>query len=331
MADNNEVPVPQGAIVGEVAVPQGATIGSQTSLSNYQPDTISARPGGIGSWLQDFESDIRYGGDRTVLGKALSAMGAKGLNVGSQAAAGDYMGSPILGPTHMAQGATIIPSHPLEAGKQMISGALETAQIPGSFIAPEAAEGASALPSAAGKAFSSLIPSTARAGEKLNQVMSVAKDIPLDLPTIRNSLTEITKLAARGGDMPTSAGKLAKRIAFNPEGEVVKDIPANLTYEEARDFYHNIGDDIASSLDAKKKTMARALSILKNNLGQEIQNATAKQITNPELPETYRSAMAEYHHASQLRDFLNDALQYSVRYLPWAAGAYLAKNYILPR
>src|SRR5687767_693753 len=54
---------------------------------------IKAASGGFRGWMHDLESDIRYGNDRTFVGKILKKMGAQGVNVGSQAAAGDQMAS----------------------------------------------------------------------------------------------------------------------------------------------------------------------------------------------------------------------------------------------
>src|ERR1035441_9428973 len=73
--------------------------------------TISAPPaptgigGKVSQWAKDASGDIRYGGDKTVVGRALHAVGAKPLYEGAPSQVADYMGSPALGALKATQGA----------------------------------------------------------------------------------------------------------------------------------------------------------------------------------------------------------------------------------
>lgn len=109
--------------------------------------TISAQPKGVLPWLNNLEQDVRYGGQSTGLGKFLHAIGMQGINRG---VSGDdpAIATPITGPIHAAQGAAMIPSHPIQGALRAGSGLLETATLPTAFVAPE---GANVAATAAGE------------------------------------------------------------------------------------------------------------------------------------------------------------------------------------
>lgn len=93
--------------------------------------TISARPPGLQTWLQDLETDVRHGTGATWLGRLFKKMGAPGIETGVSKEAGEFIGSPILGATHAAQGVAMLPSHPWEGAKKTVGGTLEALTIPG--------------------------------------------------------------------------------------------------------------------------------------------------------------------------------------------------------
>src|SRR5690348_5621537 len=119
--------------------------------SQHPEASMSAHPSG--SWLNDLESDIRYGSNNTFIGKILKGMGAEGVNEGSQSEAGNFMASPALGGIRAARGATELPEHPWQGTKDIAGGALEASQIPAALAVGPEEEAASRVASVASDAF----------------------------------------------------------------------------------------------------------------------------------------------------------------------------------
>lgn len=67
--------------------------------------TIGARKG-VTAYLEDVQSDIRYGTGATLPGRILRKMGAPGTSVGVSEEAGEYAGGPVLGPVRALTGIT---------------------------------------------------------------------------------------------------------------------------------------------------------------------------------------------------------------------------------
>lgn len=107
--------------------------------------TLQARPKGVGTWLENLEGDIRTGQGSTWLGRAFKKMGAPGLETGVSKEAGEFIGSPVLGATHAAQGLAMLPSHPWEGTKKAVGGTLEALTIPGLVEAAPEEGGANLL------------------------------------------------------------------------------------------------------------------------------------------------------------------------------------------
>ena len=106
--------------------------------------TIKARPKGFLSWLQDLESDVRFGTGSTAPGRLLRTMGAPGIESGVGKESGEFMGGPVIGAVHGWQGLATIPSHPWQGIKQNIGGFFEATAIPG-MLASGPEEGGAAL------------------------------------------------------------------------------------------------------------------------------------------------------------------------------------------
>jgi hypothetical protein len=64
----------------------------------------AGKPGGVGGWLEDLESDIRHGTGVTAPGRGLRAMGAPGTESGVSPITGETIAGPIIGPIRVARG-----------------------------------------------------------------------------------------------------------------------------------------------------------------------------------------------------------------------------------
>lgn len=276
--------------------------------------SVSATPSGPLSWLNQAESDFRYGGQSTILGKLLHSMGAQGVNVGSQAGAGEQLVSPVLGTLHAAQGVAMTPDHPIAGPLKAAGGVLEAATLPASFMAPEAGETAAKVPGVLAR----LIPSTARAGETFSQVKSAAGNIPLDLTEPGNAALNIQRLSESGGAMPKVVRDFLKR-ASDPSKQP-------LTYSEARDFYSNASRLSADEAQRLTPVMKREVGNFRAALNRSLQGA-ADQVGQGQ---NYADAINEYARASRQKELVGDAAKYvgnqAVQKLPWLLGLYGAKK-----
>jgi hypothetical protein len=270
--------------------------------------TISAAPTGVKPWLQNLESDVRTGSTSTLPGRVLHAMGAKGLESGVSKPTAEFMGSPVLGPIHTAQGVADTPKHPVRGPLKAAGGVLETLTIPSAFIAPEAVGEAS-----------NLLPSAERAGQSLQGVMSVARNNPVDVAGPGNVALEIDKVAGRGGWLPKVVRDFLKRTTDPTKGP--------LTYEEARDFYQNATRLSADETNRLTPNAKRMIGKFTKALGDSVRGtaADAGQLKQ------YESGMKEYYRAMrterQWGALKKYAIKPAIRGLPYGAG--LAGGYEL--
>lgn len=151
------VTIPQGAQIDPdvptetVPVPSGAEIDNPATISAIPPPR--SVPEAIERWAKNVQSDIENGTDITDVGKVLKSAGAEGVYKGNSKAVGDYMASIPLGLLKVIQGgAQIRQGHPLTGAATTTKGALQTFELPGAFVAPEAEETAPGVIDAATQA-----------------------------------------------------------------------------------------------------------------------------------------------------------------------------------
>ena len=250
--------------------------------------TIGARPSGnilqrAGQYAGDVADDIRYGTGATLPGRVLQRAGAKGTTNGEPPAVGEFMASPVLGPLRVAQGGAQVasprnPGEMKEGAKNLIGGALQTAQMPAAFAGPEVPV----------NALDRAIPSMARAGENFERVMQGARNIPVNTAESGNVALRAQELAGRGASMPKVARDFLKR-ASEPGAP-----PIN--YEEGRDFASNAGR--LSQREAMKANPAMGRQV--TMLARALDNANREALPE-ELKPVYDSAMKEYRQSQQLK------------------------------
>lgn len=282
-----------------------AKFGSDVKIDAPPPPTtngamMSAKP--HATWLDDLESDLRQGGERTFVGRTLGKMqgrdkGYTGLESGTSKGTAEFMGSPVLGATHAAQGIQETPEHPVKGPLKAIGGVLEMATIPGSFVGGPAAE-----------AGISAAPSRKFAAQLFKDVSAHAGDVPVNLTRSGDALLEMGK---GGGWLPTPIKKLIERYTAPIKGATKssREGARPLTYDEARKFYENI-----TSLSAKDKmslspSQSRQLDTIRDTLKHDIGDAAAQAGQAAK----YYAAMKNYAQASKL-------LRASSVIAKWAAG-----------
>ena len=159
------------------------------------------------------------------------------------------------------------------------------------------------------KAAASAIPTTAKAGQKFQQVMGAAKSLPVDVSAPGQVALRISELAERGGSMPMAVRKFLARTT-DPN-------KAPLKYEEARDFASNISRLSANEYQRLTPVVAREVANLRVSLNESIAQ-TAKAAGK--LDE-YRAAMKEYARAMKLKDAIGTVAEGAKKAVPYATAA----------
>lgn len=132
------------------------------------------------------------------------------------------------------------------------------------------------------------LPSTVRAGQKFQNVMSAARTVPVNVNGPGAVALRIQQLAERGGSMPMAVRKFLGRITDPKLGE--------MTYEEARDFASNISRLSAAEFGRLTPAVGREVATLRVTLNKAVGEAAARA---GKLHE-YQAAMKEYARASKL-------------------------------
>lgn len=265
---------------------------------NADPDipraTMTAAPTGIVPWFQDAENDLRQGGNRTIVGRALGHMqgngdkGYSGLQSGVSPETAEYMGSPELGLTRALKGAAEVGTGQIwQGGKDVVSGGLQAATIPSAFaVGPEAS-------AVANKAWEKIpIPTQAKAGKLFEQTMGKAADLPVDTTASSDPLMRAYEMGERGMARPKVVNQMVRRLT-SPDAEP-------MTYREARDFASSLSRQ--SSTEGQKLTPAMKSKV--GELSHAFNEDVGRTAQGAGVGEQYQNAMKGYHRAMQLRKAL---------------------------
>ncbi len=250
---------------------------------------VSAAPeddgisGKISRWAKNVADDIKYGTDITGVGTVLKHLGAHGVYNGAPQAVGDYMAGIPLGLLKATEGAGDIgQGKVVEGAKKVASGAVQAAEMPIQFVAPEGV-------GKAAEAIDEVIPSAKRAAGKFSEVMGAARSIPIDVSGPGDIALNIQRLSESGASRPKVIGDFLKRVTDPDKGA--------LTYDEARDFYSN-----ATRLSADENM--RLTPVMKRQVGQftaALNEAISGAAAHVGKLDQYAEAMDEYHKAMRLR------------------------------
>lgn len=156
----------------------------------------------------------------------------------------------------------------------------------------------------------SVIPSTERAGAALEDVKSTAGDVPINTTKPGNTALEIYTQSQRGANLPSSVGKLVRRLA-------APDQPP-MTYAEAKDFQSNISKLSANEKMALNPNTKRLVGQLNADLKSSLEEAA----DTVGKGQQFAQAMKEYHHAMQIRGMTDAAIDASWKAALSAGGLY---------
>lgn len=295
--NGNPIAAPQKQYLDDSGNP---VVPKRGAAPNNPTVTISAAlPRNAEGWFADAERDLRQGGSRTAVGRILGHLqgrgdkGYSGLESGVSKGTAEFMGSPELGALQVAKGGTeTATGHPVKGAGNIIGGVLKAGTIPGAMMAgPEA------------KAAEAIIPSTERAGQILNSVEQVAKDVPVALTDTHTAINEFLKHAESGGTQPKVITDLLRRIT--PKNGV----SSPLTYEDARRFYQNISRMSDAELSTLNPNMRRLMGGIKEAFKKDIGDAAdlVGQKAN------YYKGLKEYAKAAKLERAAAEMKKWAIR------------------
>lgn len=169
-----------------------------------------------------------------------------------------------------------------------------------------------AIPKVPGVLARTLGISAERAGQSIQSATAAAKGVPLNVEAVGREGLRAVELQAAGGSMPRVASRLMQRIT-DPKA-------ADLTFEEARDFYSNLSRMSANEFNSVNPTMQRQLGAMRNALHQALVDA-AETVGKGEQ---YAQGISEYAKAGRAAaqwDKVKPAAMRTLRELV-KAGAY---------
>lgn len=137
------------------------------------------------------------------------------------------------------------------------------------------------------------LPTVAKAGAKFETVMKAAHTRPVDVSQAGDVALRIQELADRGSSMPMVVRKFLKRVTDPAQGD--------LTYKEARDFYHNISRLSANEVQRLTPVVHREVNALRVALNQALERTAAGVGKGKE----YAEAMSEYRRAARGREMVD--------------------------
>lgn len=260
---------------------------------------------------------------------------ALGLNTPSDSMMGGFVKGAASGAVDLVQGATSNVVNRVNRNVQERSGEKErllsghatidaavpeSEPVPYAMAAPETFSGkvGEALPTVAEiaipggvgtRAAINAIPRVARAGEKFQEVMGAAKNIPVDVKEVGDVSLRIYQLAERGGALPMAVRKLLNRMT-DPN-------KAPMLYEESRDFASNISRLSADDFGRLTPAVAREVANLRVAINQA--NLRAAQAAGKGAE--YSAAMKEYAQAMRIRNVVNAAIDGAKKSAPYATAA----------
>lgn len=135
----------------------------------------------------------------------------------------------------------------------------------------------------------------AKAGQKFQEVMGAAGDMPVDVSGAGTKALEINDYAARGGSRPKIINDFIKRVTDPEKGP--------LTYAEARDFESN-----ASRLSADEaKRLTPKVRFLLNQFRSELRDAVAQTAAQAGKQQAYQEALKSYARGAAAQELAGTA------------------------
>lgn len=146
----------------------------------------------------------------------------------------------------------------------------------------------------------SLIPSTAHAGQQLQDVRATAGNIPIDTSKAGDTALQLYEQSQRGAVLPKSVRQFVMRVTA-PDSEPI-------TYAEAKDFQSNVSRLSANERMNLNPNTARLVGQLNANLKASLTDAAEVSGKGQQFVD----AMKEYHNAMRLKGFTDAAIKAAI-------------------
>lgn len=141
------------------------------------------------------------------------------------------------------------------------------------------------------------LPSTERAGQKFEQVMGAAKDVPVDLSQVDPIVERAKELRSHGHTPPSMSMRQYSKAQQPQEFGPFKIAPDPMTYETSRDFAVSAGDQSAQAITGTNRTMKRQ----NKSFAKALDDANREAAYKAGRGEMYDQAMAEYRNAKRIQ------------------------------
>ncbi|MDP9038407.1 MAG: hypothetical protein M3O02_03910 [Acidobacteriota bacterium] len=240
-----------GPVTTPLIVP--ATANQPTQPTGVPHNTITATPGSmpgdslpskITLWAQSLRNDLMHGTQNTDIGRLYKSIGGQPLANGQGEAVGEFMGSPLLGPTRVIQGASELPQtgRRWQGTKDVVGGVLDTSTIPGGFVAPEAGELAGTGSEAALDAAGNVAKAAGRGAKNLFSLQAVQDALEGSHADIQKALESGTQVIQ--GHWHQTVRDLFDRVAQD----------AGVTPEKAESL-HDVAANVSDAIKAKAQSL----------------------------------------------------------------------------
>lgn len=233
----------------------------------------------------------------------VSFMGQPPLSIAGEKRFEDAAASPAPVPKTISEalGGTPPKVYP---GQEAIAGVAEKV--------PQIAQAASAFPGV-GDAMS-LLPSTQRAGQSLQDIKTAAGSVPLDLSKVGDSALQLYEQGQRGAPLPRAVNQFLQRVT-KPGSDPI-------TYQEAKDFQSNI-----SALSANEKMNLKPNTVrLLGQLNDDLKSSLADAADVKGKGAQFLQAMKEYHNAMSIQSMTDEGKQMLWNGALKALGVYGARK-----
>lgn len=141
-----------------------------------------------------------------------------------------------------------------------------------------------------------MLPSTERAGQKFQQVMGAAKEVPVDTSKLDPILERAKELRGRGASPPSTSMRQFMKTQEPQQFGPFKIAPEPMTYGTSRDFAVSAGDQSAKEITGTNRTMKRQNKSFARALDDINREAAYKAGKGAE----YDQAMREYRNARRV-------------------------------
>lgn len=198
---------------------------------------------------------------------------------------------------------------PTPDAPETAAAAREAGMMLGTAELPNVIAGVKQLATPAFNAALKTLPSKTRAGAKFEQVMSKAKDVPLDTSEAQSAVERAQELRTRGSSMPKVLNDFAKNRKAATGDFMGVEVTDPMSYEVGRDFASNAGALSTREVTAMNAKMQAQVA----KFAKAMKDANRQAAESVGMGDLYDQAMKEYRQAANLQEASVVARKWAIR------------------